>query len=177
MQHRLSGLVSRVIAVLVGLIFCLGGAALIYNEARLKQERAKLDVSGVEAVATVTGNAIEFTSGSPPDTYHDITYTFPDQAGAIWSGETRPYTDTGTLFEAPTPGARILDADLVAGDQILVTYLPDDPSIHRTIEDCTGCDDLGSFGDNMGTYVGLFLVLIGAWFLYALFRRGLTPSP
>lgn len=177
MQNALSRLVSYAIAIVVGLGFVLGGAFLIYNEYRLAKEREQLVASGVETVATVTGNEIEtVVSDGHVDSYYAITYSFSDQAGTIWSGWTQPYTDSETWFETPTPGESILDADMVEGDRILVIYLPDNPDINRTIEECRNCADLGSFGDNLATYVGMFFMLLGASFLYVLLRRGLVRS-
>lgn len=177
MQHLLSDFLSRAIAILVAFGFCLAGAFLIYNEKRLGLENDQLAASGIEAVATVTSIDIESTGSDHFETFFDITFTFADQAGVVWSGQTQPFTDSETWFETPTPGERILDADIAQGDQILVTYLPDDPGINRTIEECTACADLGSFGDNIGTYMGYFFVLLGAGFLYLIFRRGFAPAP
>lgn len=177
MQHLLTGLVSQAIAFLVGVGFCLGGAFIVINEERLSREREQLSAFGIEAVATVTAIQIGNSGTSQFGTYFDITYNFLDQAGMNWSGQTQLSTDSATWFDTSTPGERILDADIVDGDRILVTYLPGDPKINRANEECTNCADLGSFGENLATYVGLFFVLLGAGFLYALFRRGLALTP
>ena len=176
MPNQSSELVSRWMVGLVALGFCFGGAFLIYNEERLRQENKQLSASGIEAVATVTANEIEITGGDPTDEVYAITFTFPDQTGAIWSGQTKPYTNSDTWFETPSSSEKIRDADIAAGDQILVRYLPEDPDVYRTIEDCRNCVELGSFGDRLGTFVGMFLFFFGAAFLYALRRRGVVSS-
>jgi hypothetical protein len=179
MQDQKLGLGSRLMFVAVCLMFICGGAVFIYLEFREDWARERLDASGVEAVATVTSHELVSTGSTQTGGVswdYATQFTFTTGAGEPQAGETWSASrSTEVWFEVPPPGKRILAADLVVDDKILVRYLPEDPSIHRAMTDCTGCLDLGSFGDSFGIYIGGFLMLLGAASLFGIRKRLMAP--
>lgn len=177
MQHQGRNVLTRLIFVGVCLAFIHGGAFLIYKEYRQGIEDEQLDRLGIEAVATVTSQELEsLSSGASEGSLVYVTqFTFTPASGDRQAGETLSFKDTEEWFHVPPKNERILPADLAVGDKILVTYLPEDPRIHRTKTGCPDCLDLGAFGDNISFYFGGLLILLGASILFRIRRLLLAP--
>ena len=172
MRSKKPGGGSRLIFAVVSFMFMFGGALIIYKDYRFTLESERLATTGLEAAAIVTRKEVEScgSDDSPADCYA-ITYDFPIASGARHSGKIFPDLVEEIWFDVPAGGEKIPHHKVKVGDQILVKYIPDDPSVHRIQEECRDCADLGWIGDNIPIFFGLFLVLIGGLILYAIRRH------
>ena len=167
-QTQKLGMGSRLMFAAVSLMFIFGGAFIIYNDNRLARENERLATSGIDAIAIVTGKAREICGGhESPEKCYAIEYEFPVESGSTFAGTTYPYLESVILFDVPGDGPKILHDKLEVGDQILVKYITDDPSVHRIQKECRSCGDPGAF-KYIPIFAGVFLILIGSLVLYAI---------